>query len=101
MPLVTSANIACGGHAGDKKSMTEALALAKQSGVQVGAHPSFVDRENFGRVELKLPPSQIRADVESQIRALAVLGKITHVKPHGALYNLAARDPEVAKAIVA
>ena len=101
MPLVTSVNIACGGHAGDEASMGEALDLAHAAGVEAGAHPSYVDRANFGRTELEIPPAQIKREVEAQIRALAALGTISHVKPHGALYNRAARDPEVAKAVIA
>ena len=101
MPLITSANIACGGHAGDEATMRATIKLAQAAGVDFGAHPSFIDRANFGRTELTLPPSQIKKDVELQIRVLASMGRITHVKPHGALYNLAARDAEVAKAVVA
>ena len=99
MPLITSANIACGAHAGDVETMRATLALAKKFGVAVGAHPGFADRENFGRRELALPPAEVRALVTAQIQALRALGSLRHVKAHGALYNLAARDAALADAI--
>lgn len=104
MPLISSANIACGGHAGDEATMRETVRLAKMSWVSVGAHPGFEDRENFGRKEIALPPEEISALVARQVAALkkvtdAADVALTHVKPHGALYNLAARDPLVAKAV--
>lgn len=99
MPLITSANIACGAHAGDAATMRATVALAQKHGVAVGAHPGFADRENFGRRELALPPSEVRALVTAQIEALRVLGPLRHVKAHGALYNLAARDTATADAI--
>lgn len=104
LPLVTSANLACGGHAGDETTMRQAVALAQAHGVAIGAHPGFPDRENFGRRELVLAPPEIFALVLSQVRALQhvahELGAVVrHVKPHGALYNLAARDAAVARAI--
>jgi UPF0271 protein len=100
MPLVTSANIACGAHAGDEAMMRATVALARRHGVAIGAHPGFEDRENFGRRELTLPPAAVRNLVVRQIRALQVFGPVTHVKPHGALYNLAGRDRVVAVAVV-
>ncbi|MBS0663808.1 MAG: LamB/YcsF family protein [Verrucomicrobia bacterium] len=99
MPLVTSANIACGGHAGDEISMRATVALAQRHGVAVGAHPGFNDRANFGRKEWKLSPAVIYQLVTEQVATLARFAPVRHVKPHGALYNLAARDPEVAGAI--
>ena len=99
MPLVTSASIACGGHAGDAATMRAAVALAHLHGVAVGAHPGFADREHFGRRELRLSAEEIRRLVTSQIGALAALTPLRHVKPHGGLYNLAARDPGVARAV--
>lgn len=99
MPLVTSANIACGGHAGDTATMRATVALAQAHGVAVGAHPGFEDREHFGRRELRLPLEEIRRLVRTQVEALRALAPLRHVKPHGALYNLSARDATVARAI--
>jgi UPF0271 protein len=104
LTLVTSANIACGGHAGDARLMQATVRAALARGVAIGAHPSYVDREHFGRRELQLDPDDVRADVLAQIGALDALvraagGRLHHVKPHGALYNQAARDPVLADAI--
>ncbi len=101
MPLVTSANIACGGHAGDRETMRATVALARAQGVGVGAHPGFADRANFGRRELALGPREIERLVTEQVAALGEFGAVRHVKPHGALYNLAARERTVAEAIAA
>ena len=105
MPLISSANIACGGHAGDAESMREAVALAIQHGVAIGAHPSFPDREHFGRQEMHLPARELHecivAQIESLAKVAAAMGaRLHHVKPHGALYNMAARDAELASVIV-
>jgi len=102
--LVSSANIACGWHAGDARLMQATVMAALERGVAIGAHPSYPDRENFGRSEMQLTPEQVRADVIYQIGALDALvraagGRLHHVKPHGALYNQAARDPALADAI--
>lgn len=102
--LITSANIATGFHAGDPESIFESIQGAKQKGVAVGAHPSFDDKENFGRKEIKLPIQQLFAQLVYQIGAfysLALAAGTTarHVKPHGALYNMAVRDHEMAGAI--
>lgn len=104
MPLVTSANIACGAHAGDEATMRATVALARRHGVAVGAHPGFSDREYFGRRELALSPAEIVALVRMQVETLRMIARaegvvLKHVKPHGALYNLAARDAAVADAI--
>ena len=99
MPLITSANIACGAHAGDAATMRATIALAQQHGVAIGAHPGFADRAHFGRRELALPPAVVRALVRAQVEALRALGPVRHVKAHGALYNLAARDAACADAI--
>jgi UPF0271 protein len=99
MPLVTSANIACGGHAGDKASMRATVQLAQKHGVAIGAHPGFPDREHFGRRELVMSAEEIWATVMIQIVALRAFAPLRHVKPHGALYNLAARDATVAGVI--
>jgi 5-oxoprolinase (ATP-hydrolysing) subunit A len=104
MEYITSANIACGGHAGDEETMERTARLALARGVRIGAHPSYPDRTNFGRVELAMPPAEIEAAVRGQIerleRVVAKLGgRIAHVKAHGALYNVAARNHVVARAI--
>lgn len=104
VPLVSSASIACGGHAGDAASMRETVARCLEHHVAIGAHPSFEDRDYFGRRELPLDADAIRASVKTQVEALAAVcaglgARLGHVKPHGALYNLAARDRQVADAI--
>ncbi|MBS0193405.1 MAG: LamB/YcsF family protein [Proteobacteria bacterium] len=104
LPYITSANIACGGHAGDAESMRRTVALCLQHGVAIGAHPSFEDREHFGRRELPLVPEAARELVLRQVSALMEVAatqgtRLTHVKPHGALYNKAARDRSIADAI--
>ena len=104
MPFITSANIACGFHAGDENTMRETVRLAKQYGVAVGAHPSWKDMEGFGRNEMTLPPDEVEALILDQVSALAKItkaegAKLHHVKPHGALYNQAAKDHMLAKAI--
>ena len=100
MALITSANIACGAHAGDLATMKATMALARKHGVAAGAHPGFADRDNFGRTERCLPAGEVSELVRSQIEALRKFGAVRHVKPHGALYNLAARDRGVAAAVV-
>jgi 5-oxoprolinase (ATP-hydrolysing) subunit A len=104
MPLVTSANIACGGHASDAGTMRATAELAARHRVALGAHPGFEDRRNFGRGELALPTGEIFILVTRQVRALAGIARplglrLAHVKPHGGLYNLAARDRRVADEI--
>ena len=100
MPLISSANVACGAHAGDDATMRATAELARRHGVSIGAHPGFADRENFGRVEMVLSSKELFELVTDQVRALASIADVRHVKPHGALYNLAARDAGVAQAIV-
>jgi UPF0271 protein len=105
VPLISSASIACGAHAGDPATMRETATLCLAHGVAIGAHPSFEDREHFGRRELDVPPEQLEASVRRQIEALAAVcaslgAHLRHVKPHGALYNLAARDRATSDAIV-
>ncbi|HYP16305.1 MAG TPA: 5-oxoprolinase subunit PxpA [Opitutus sp.] len=100
MAFVTSANIACGGHAGDEATMREAVAAARRHGVGIGAHPGYADRANFGRRELGLTPRELARLLLEQIDALRALGPVRHVKPHGALYTLAARDRAVADVVV-
>jgi UPF0271 protein len=104
MPLITSANIACGAHAGDEATMRETCLLAWQHGVAIGAHPGFADREHFGRRERPVTPKEVTDLVFNQTRllqeiALGCGGQVRHVKVHGALYNMAARDPAVARAV--
>jgi len=104
MRCITSANVACGVHAGSVATMRETVILAREHGVAVGAHPSFADREHFGRREMQLGPVEIADLVIRQIEALAAIAsdegiRLQHVKPHGALYNVAVRDRRVADAI--
>jgi 5-oxoprolinase (ATP-hydrolysing) subunit A len=104
MKFVTSANVACGGHAGDEEMMRATIEQAIRHGVAVGAHPGYEDRENFGRVALNLSGEEIRDSVYRQVVALAKVAEkcgttVVHVKPHGALYNQAARDVEIARGI--
>jgi UPF0271 protein len=104
MPYIDEANIACGFHAGDAFTMRETVALCKRHGVKIGAHPSYLDRENFGRKEIELSPEEIYLLVKKQIETLNQIvktagGKLNHVKPHGALYNTSAKNEVVAKAI--
>jgi UPF0271 protein len=100
MPLVSSANIACGGHAGDATTMRVTVELAQHYGVAVGAHPSYEDRESFGRRKLQITATALHASLIRQIEALCSLGPVRHVKPHGALYNVAASNREVAEVVV-
>ena len=102
--LISSANVATGFHAGDSDTMHAAVSVAKEHGVAVGAHPSFFDRENFGRRELHMPAQEVFDAVAYQLgifQAIASAVSVTpnHVKPHGALYNMAVRDGELAEAI--
>lgn len=106
IPLITSASIACGGHAGDEATMRATLRLCREHGVAAGAHPGYPDREGFGRRELPFLPGQVRTFVGEQVSTLAAIAasehmRLSHVKPHGALYNVAARDRVIADAIVA
>jgi 5-oxoprolinase (ATP-hydrolysing) subunit A len=106
LDLVSSANIACGFHAGDAMTMRDTVRAASVRGVTIGAHPSYPDLPGFGRRELGLPPKEIRHHVAYQIHVLrdvcgAEAAKLSFVKPHGALYNRAARDREAATAVAA
>jgi 5-oxoprolinase (ATP-hydrolysing) subunit A len=105
MPLITSASIACGFHAGDAATAHAALVAAARHGVVVGAHPSFPDREHFGRQEMQRSEDQVFQDCVYQIGALSGLARaagiaLKHVKPHGALYNMACRDDAYARPVV-
>ena len=102
--FVSSANIACGAHAGDAPVMRATVLAAKSHGVSVGAHPGFPDLEGFGRREMRMSPAEIEKSVLAQIVALRGIATdegvaLAHVKPHGALYNMAAKDREMADAI--
>jgi len=103
-PYLTSANVACGLHAGDAFSMDETVAAALAHGLRVGAHPGYADRANFGRLRVEMSADAVEALVLYQISALDGFvrsrgGTMTHVKPHGALYHAAAEFPDVARAI--
>lgn len=105
MPLISSCNIACGGHAGDEKTMREVLAFAKACNVKIGAHPSYPDKENFGRSIMKISDNALKKSLVEQISKLKLLAEengqhLHHVKPHGALYNQAAIDSRVATLII-
>ena len=104
MKWITSANIACGGHAGDAETMEATVRQAQKHNIAIGAHPGYPDRENFGRLELKLSLGEIADSVFEQVKALHQIAtrlgaKIRHVKPHGALYNQAVHSAEIAAAI--
>ena len=104
MNYVTSINLACGGHAGDETMMAAMVALAKDKGVNVGAHPSYPDKENFGRIDIDMDQNELLDSVRDQIQLLVDIGaengvELTHVKPHGALYNRAVNDEGVAQTI--
>lgn len=104
MDYVSSVNIACGYHAGNTETMKRTVDLALEKGVAVGAHPSYLDRENFGRSEMNLPTQKIRKLVQDQVFALSLIcqeagAQLRHVKPHGALYNQSAKDPDIARTI--
>lgn len=104
MRYISSANIACGFHAGDAEIMRRTVDLAVENNVAIGAHPSFPDRENFGRTSMTLPLSQVTEMVTEQISALNDIcveqgAALRHVKPHGALYNMAAKDGPLAHAV--
>lgn len=103
--IVTSVNIACGGHAGDESSMKKSVELALKYNLNIGAHPSFPDRQNFGREMMQMPPDQLVESLGNQIQSLQNVcrefgTKLTHLKPHGALYNLAAQNIQAAESII-
>jgi len=106
MPFITSANIACGAHAGDEQTMRETVRLAVAHKVAAGAHPGYRDRANFGRAPLGISADELIADLVLQIETLRTIARsentdLVHVKAHGALYNTAQRDESVAASIVA
>jgi UPF0271 protein len=104
IPHLTSANVACGFHAGNAATMRDTVALAREHGVAVGAHPSFPDPEGFGRRELQFSPADVEEFVSYQVGVLAGIAasqgvRLQHIKPHGALFNMAVRDAALADAI--
>lgn len=104
MPYISSANIACGYHAGDAATIKQVINLCIQHNVHIGAHPSFLDRENFGRSPIHLPGEEVYTIISEQLTIINNItkecgAKMHHVKPHGALYNMAAKDALLAKAI--
>jgi UPF0271 protein len=106
MPFISSANIACGYHAGNEELMKETIDLCLKYNVAIGVHPSFPDRENFGRTNMELPLAEISRIVSDQLYLFKQISdglgaRLHHVKPHGALYNMAAKDSELAKCIAA
>lgn len=106
MPLVTSANVCCGAHAGDPVVLRATLELAAKHGVAVGAHPGYPDREHFGRVDLPLSPADVRTHCQYQVGGLEAVARIVpvavrYLKPHGALYNRACREEKIAGAVAA
>lgn len=105
MPYISSCNIACGAHAGNFEIINETIKLAMKHSVKVGAHPSFPDKKNFGRKAMLMTPTELQSSIEDQIiqvrDAIEKLGgKLNHIKPHGALYNLAAVDNKIALVII-
>ena len=104
LPYLTSVNIACGFHAGDPLTMDRTVGAALERGIRIGAHPSYLDLRGFGRREIQASPEEVETDVLYQAGALRAFvesrgGRLWHVKPHGALYNQAARDQNLARAI--
>lgn len=105
MTLISACNIACGGHAGTVESMRETVALAIENRVEIGAHPSYPDKENFGRISLQMDSEDLKRSIVAQILSLKQItesegGKLTHIKPHGALYNDAAGDKKIAEIFI-
>ncbi|MAV80789.1 MAG: lactam utilization protein LamB [Flavobacteriales bacterium] len=104
-PLISSCNIACGGHAGDENSMIDVVLLAKKHHLNIGAHPSYPDKKNFGRKKIKISIKKLKESIENQIISLRDILKrenlkLNHIKPHGALYNFASNDMETAIIII-
>lgn len=104
IPLISSANIACGFHASDPVVMEKTVAMTSEAGIGLGAHPGFPDLQGFGRRELKMSPEEIKSTIIYQVGALQAFAKmqgkkLQHVKPHGAMYNMAAKDASMAQAI--
>jgi len=104
-PLISSCNIACGGHAGDLETMLSVVRLAKKNNLKIGAHPSFPDRKNFGRKVMNISKDKLVKSLKNQIESLKKIliqenADLNHIKPHGALYNFASNDKETARIII-
>ena len=103
IPLINSANVACGFHAGDSDIMRATIGLCRENGIDIGAHPGYPDKENFGRTNMKVTPQQVYDFTLYQLGALGAMAggkdKLSHVKPHGAMYNQAAKDRALADAV--
>ncbi|TQI70324.1 UPF0271 protein [Gramella sp. Hel_I_59] len=105
MPLISACNIACGGHAGNLETMHRTVRLALENNVEIGAHPSYPDRANFGRNHMDMTAEELKLSIEGQVLSLKQIvesegGKLSHVKLHGALYNDAAKDRNISKIVV-
>jgi UPF0271 protein len=105
LDLVTSANVACGVHAGDESTMARTVRAAAERSVRIGAHPSYPDRANFGRISIEIPPNELRLTVIDQVRELIKIAQeekatIAYIKPHGALYNDLSLDLEIADVVI-
>lgn len=105
MPFISACNIACGGHAGTVESMHETVVLALENNVEIGAHPSYPDKVNFGRKSVEMEEEDLKRTIVAQILSLKQIteaegGELTHIKPHGALYHDAAKNEKIAKIII-
>jgi len=105
MPLITACNIACAGHAGNLETMHRTVRLALENNVEIGAHPSYPDRANFGRNHMEMTAEELKLSIEGQVLSLKQIvesegGKLSHVKLHGALYNDAAKDRNISKVVM-
>lgn len=105
MPLISACNIACGGHAGTLETMQHSVALAIENNTEIGAHPSYPDKEHFGRKSVQLSAEDLQLSLVAQILSLKQIAeaegaKLSHIKPHGALYNDAAKDEKIAKIVI-
>lgn len=105
MPMISACNIACGGHAGTVDSMYKTVALALEHNVEIGAHPSYPDKNNFGRESIEIPAEELKRSLVAQILSLKQIvesegGKLSYIKPHGALYNDAAKDQDIARVVL-
>lgn len=105
MPLISACNIACGGHAGNLETMHRTVRLALENNIEIGAHPSYPDRANFGRNHMEMTAEELKLSIEGQVLSLKQIvesegGKLSHVKLHGALYNDAAKDRNISKVVM-